>query len=119
MVRNMSASAKGTIDNPGSNVGAKSGLNKSILDQGWYEFRRQIAYKQGWKGGELILVPSHHTSQTCPVCGHISAENRRSQSVFECIQCHHNGNADLVAATNLLAVGQTVLAFGDITRVAG
>lgn len=118
-VRNMSASAKGTIDNPGKNVRAKSGLNKSILDQGWFEFRRQIGYKLEWKGGRLILVPPHHTSQTCPVCGHISAENRRSQSVFECVQCLHNDNADLVAAANLLAVGQTVLAFGDITRIAG
>ncbi len=38
--KNMSRSAKGTIDAPGTNVKAKSGLSKSILDQGWYEFRR-------------------------------------------------------------------------------
>jgi putative transposase len=33
-ISNMSKSAKGTADAPGRNVRAKSGLNKSILDQG-------------------------------------------------------------------------------------
>jgi transposase len=40
-VRNTSKSAAGSIDLPGPNVKAKSGLNKSIFDQGWFEFRRQ------------------------------------------------------------------------------
>ncbi len=48
-VRNMSKSAKGTADAPGRNVRAKSGLNKSILDQGWGEFRRQLEYKTAWR----------------------------------------------------------------------
>ena len=34
-VRNMSRSAAGSTEKPGKNVRAKSGLNKSILDQGW------------------------------------------------------------------------------------
>lgn len=33
-VSNMSASAKGSMEEPGRNVKAKSGLNKAILDQG-------------------------------------------------------------------------------------
>jgi putative transposase len=44
-IRNMSRSAAGTPEKPGKNVRAKSGLNKSILDQGWFEFRRQLDYK--------------------------------------------------------------------------
>ena len=44
-VKNMSKSASGTLEVPGKNVAAKSGLNKSILDQGWCEFRRQLKYK--------------------------------------------------------------------------
>ncbi|MGP8039857.1 transposase, partial [Escherichia coli] len=36
-VSNMSKSAAGTVSQPGRNVRAKSGLNRSILDQGWYE----------------------------------------------------------------------------------
>ncbi|WP_176091451.1 RNA-guided endonuclease InsQ/TnpB family protein, partial [Burkholderia ambifaria] len=50
-VRNMSKSAKGNAEAPGRNVRAKSGLNKSILDQGWFEFRRQLEYKTAWRGG--------------------------------------------------------------------
>jgi len=45
-VRNMTKSAAGTPEKPGKNVQAKSGLNKSILDQGWAEFRRQLTYKE-------------------------------------------------------------------------
>jgi hypothetical protein len=47
----MSRSAKGTLSAPGRPVAAKSGLNKSILDPGWGEFRRQLNYKIAWKGG--------------------------------------------------------------------
>jgi putative transposase len=32
-VRNMTRSAAGTVEHPGSNVRQKAGLNKSILDQ--------------------------------------------------------------------------------------
>lgn len=35
MVRNVTRSAKGDLTNPGRQVKAKSGLNRSILDQGW------------------------------------------------------------------------------------
>ncbi|MGB9495637.1 MAG: cytosine methyltransferase, partial [Azonexus sp.] len=38
-VRYMSKSAAGNAEAPGRNVKAKSGLNQSILDQGWFEFR--------------------------------------------------------------------------------
>jgi len=61
----MSKSAKGTVEKPGRNVKAKSGLNKAILDQGWGELTRQLGYKQGWSGGLLVLVRSQHTSQKC------------------------------------------------------
>jgi putative transposase len=49
-VKNMSRSASGSIENPGRNVRAKSGLNRAILDQGWFEFRRQPACKLAWSG---------------------------------------------------------------------
>lgn len=111
-VSSMSASAKGTLENPGRNVKAKSGLNKSILDQGWYEFKRQLSYKSSWRGGVLHLVAPHYTSQECSQCHHVSAENRKSQSDFVCVSCGFEFNADENAAKNieLKALGHGVLA---------
>lgn len=83
-VSNMSKSAAGTVSQPGRNVRAKSGLNRSILDQGWYEMRRQLEYKQLWSGGQVLAVPPAYTSQRCAYCGHTAKENRLSQSKFRC-----------------------------------
>ena len=41
------------------------------LDQGWFEFRRQMDYKLAWNGGWLVAVPPQNTSRTCPCCGHV------------------------------------------------
>jgi putative transposase len=112
VIGNMSKSAKGTVENPGVNVSAKSGLNKSILDQGWYEFKRQLQYKLEWSGGVLHLVPPHYTSQTCSICDHVDAKSRRSQSEFTCTSCGFSANADVNAALNIerKALGHKVTA---------
>ena len=111
-VSNMSASASGSLEKPGRNVRAKSGLNKAILDQGWYEFRRQIGYKLTWLGGTLLLVPPRNSSLTCNNCGCIDKGNRISQAQFKCVSCGHVDNADFNAAKNILAAGQAVSACG-------
>jgi putative transposase len=115
-VRNMSRSASGTKDAPGRNVRAKSGLNKAILDQGWFEFRRQLEYKLAWNGGWLIAVPPRNTSRTCPACGHVSAENRQTQARFCCVECGFEENADVVGAINILARGHRVAACGELAQ---
>jgi putative transposase len=112
-VRNMSKSSKGTVETPGKNVRQKSGLNRSILDQGWGEFRRQLEYKLAWNGGTLLAVPQHNTSRTCPCCGHVSKENRLTQAKFLCVDCGYENNADVVGAINVLARGHRVLACGE------
>ena len=104
-VKQMSRSAKGTVDEPGRHVAAKSGLNKAMLDQGWGTFRRMLEYKQGWRGGEVIAVNPRYTSQTCPECGHVAKENRIQQALFSCVACGHTYHADVVAAKNILALG--------------
>jgi len=104
-VRNMSKSAAGNTEQPGKNIRAKSGLNKSILDQGWFEFRRQLDYKLTWIGGHLIAVPPQNTSRTCPTCGHVSADNRKTQAQFRCATCGFEENADVVGAINILRAG--------------
>jgi putative transposase len=112
-VRNLSKSAAGTTGVPGKNVRAKAGLNKSILDQGWFEFRRQLEYKLVWRGGWLIAVPPAHTSRTCPACGCVSAENRPTQAKFACVACGYEDHADVVGAINILARGHRVAACGE------
>lgn len=112
-VGNMSRSASGNLDAPGKNVSAKSGLNKSILDQGWYEFRRQLAYKMAREGGKLIVVPAQYTSQKCSRCGCVNKDNRKTQAEFKCIACGFECNADHNAALNILAAGQAVTACGE------
>ena len=109
-VRNMSQSAAGTTEEPGRNVRAKSGLNKAILDQGWFEFRRQLDYKTAWNGGHLIAVPPRNTSRTCPCCGQVSADNRRTQARFACVECGFEENVDVVGAINVLRAGHARLA---------
>ena len=104
-VKNMSRSARGTKENPGRQVKAKSGLNKAVLDQGWFEFRRQLQYKLEWLGGKLFAVPPQYTSQTCPECGHINKENRKTQAKFSCVRCGFQENADVVGAMNVLRAG--------------
>lgn len=118
-VRNMSQSAAGTLESPGRNVRAKSGLNRSILDQGWFEFRRQLEYKLAWSGGILIAVPPQNTSQQCPACGHTAAANRKTQAQFRCVECGYSENADLVAAINALARGHRVAACGETSPARG
>ena len=108
-VANMSKSAKGSIEKKGKNVKAKSGLNKSILDQGWSMLVGMLEYKQQWRGGLLVKVDPKYTSQTCSSCGHVAKENRLTQANFSCVECGFSENADINASRNILAVGHTVL----------
>jgi putative transposase len=101
-VQNMSASAKGTVENPGTNVRAKSGLNRSILDQGWSAFATMLNYKLVERGGQLLEVDPAHTSQTCSEFGIIDSASRKSQSQFVCVDCGYEANADRNAARNIL-----------------
>ncbi|WP_308030891.1 RNA-guided endonuclease InsQ/TnpB family protein [Neisseria lactamica] len=109
-VTNMSKSAKGDVEQHGKNVKQKSGLNRMILDQSWFEFRRQLDYKLLWNGGHLVAVPPQNTSRTCPCCGHTAKDNRQTQAVFECVECGYTENADAVGAINVLKRGQAIQA---------
>ena len=111
-VGNMSKSAKGTVEKHGKMVKQKSGLNRAILDQAWYEFRRQLEYKLRWRGGQLIPVSPQYTSQCCPACGHTAKENRTTQALFACVQCGYSNNADVVGAMNVLQRGRALGAAG-------
>jgi putative transposase len=97
----MTRSAAGTLEAPGTNVAAKAGLNRSILDAGWAGLRAQLSYKAADAGRELIAVNPAHTSQACHRCGHTEAANREGAQ-FRCQRCGHTADADLNAAANIL-----------------
>jgi putative transposase len=101
-VSNMTKSAKGTVENPGRNVNAKSGLNRSILSQSWSMLYEMLEYKLLFNGGRLVKVNSAGTSQECPVCHHRHKDNRKTQESFSCVSCGFTANADLVGAVNVI-----------------
>ncbi|MFA7308091.1 MAG: transposase [Hyphomicrobium sp.] len=103
--RNMTASARGTVEEPGSRVAQKAGLNRSILEHGWFQFETFLAYKLAAAGGDLIKVDPRNTSRKCSNCGHIDARNRESQASFRCVECGHEAHADVNAARNILQAG--------------
>jgi putative transposase len=114
-VKNITKSAKGTMDAPSRNVRQKAGLNRGILDNAPYARRRQLAYKAPRFGSELRLVAPAFTSQTCSACGHRDPGSRPGCGrVFACTACGHRAHADRNAARNIerIAAGLAV----DSTR---
>lgn len=103
-VKNMTKSAKGTAEEPGSHIAQKSGLNRSILHQAPGSLISKIQYKIEHAGGGLVKVPPQYTSTTCHACGHSEKENRKDEK-FKCLKCGHEDNADVNAAKNILERG--------------
>ena len=101
-IRNMTKSARGTPEAPGSNVAQKAGLNRAILNIGWHQFETMLAYKLEETGGLLVKVPAAYSSQTCASCGHVHRDNRENQAMFRCQACGNGANADLNAAQVIL-----------------
>ncbi len=93
----MTASARGTAEEPGFCVRRKAGLNRVVLDTRWAALRQMLEDK----AGRLIAVDPRHTSRTCAACGHVDAASRRSQAVFHCVACGHADNARANAARNI------------------
>ncbi|WP_328994976.1 transposase [Kribbella sp. NBC_01245] len=105
-IRNMTRSARGTIEEPGRNVRAKAGLNRGILAQGWGLLVTRLEQKAP---GRVEKVNPAYTSQTCAECGHCASENRENQAAFRCVACGHTAHADVNAARNI-AAGRAVTA---------
>lgn len=107
-IRGMTRSAKGTVEEPGRNVGAKAGLNRGILASGWGLLVTRLEHKAP---GRVVRIDPAYSSQTCSVCGITDREARESQARFSCRACGHVGNADVNAARNIkTAAGRAVAA---------
>ncbi|WP_406470656.1 RNA-guided endonuclease InsQ/TnpB family protein [Streptomyces sp. NBC_01615] len=99
-IKNMTASATGTVEKPGKNVRQKAGLNRAILAQGWGLLRQRTEHKAP---GRVEDVPAPYTSLRCSACGWIEKNSRKSQAEFVCVSCGFTCNADTNAAVNVAA----------------
>ncbi len=77
---------------------AKAGLNKSILDAGWYQFRTILVGKAESAGRRVVLVNPAGTSITCYQCGQRCVRPRQDTVI-----CPEHGamDADVNGARNI------------------
>ena len=101
-LRNMTASAKGTADEPGSNVRQKAGLNRSILEQSPGLIANQLKYKAEWAGIQLAAVNPRNTSRTCSACRAVNSQKLAEYRLFRCQACGLEMDRDHNAAINIL-----------------
>ncbi len=104
-IANLTRSAAGSVDRPGTKVAQQAGLNRAILDAGWGVLLAVLADQAASAGRTLVAVDPRTTSRTCPSCGQVAAESRRSQAAFCCVACGHAAHADGNAAGNILRAG--------------
>ena len=96
----MTASAAGTVESPGTNVAAKSGLNRNILEQNWGMIQTHSIYKAESAGKLVLFVDPRFTSQACSVCGVIEKDARKGKA-YHCAECGVVDDADVNAAVNV------------------
>ena len=112
-IQNMTRTARGTTEQPGQKVRQKAGLNRAILDSAWGRTREYLHYKALRAYKLCITVPPFHSSQECRVCGHVSQDNRISQSEFVCQAWGHTENVDTNAAQVLAQRGVEAILSGS------
>ena len=74
-----------------------------MANWGFHQLQSFLKYKAKLAGIPVVLVDPRHTSQMCPLCGHVSRSNRRTRDSFCCRSCGHAGPADHIAARNIRA----------------
>lgn len=86
-------------------IGTKGKVNKTTrkMLKSWNLGLLHTAIEQKCEENcvRLHYVNPKYTSRTCPVCNHIDKRNREG-TVFKCVKCGFEDNADLNAAKNIL-----------------
>jgi putative transposase len=101
-VKNMTASAKGSAEEPGSRVEQKAGLNREILDTAPAALFQKIAYKVTETGGWFVEAPTRalKPSQTCPRCKAVK-KKALSERTHRC-ECGFIADRDYASARVVL-----------------
>ena len=77
-------------------------LSNSLMCQKLYEFRRQIEYKSGLYGIEVVIAGRWYpSSKTCHKCGHIKKDLKLSDRTYRCDECGLMIDRDVNASINL------------------
>lgn len=77
-------------------------LAKAISNIGFFEFKRQLAYKSLWYGKELIIADRFYpSSKLCCSCGSKKDDLKLSDRTYKCNSCDNVIDRDLNAAINL------------------
>jgi len=78
-------------------------LARAISCTGWAEFRRQLAYKCGRYGRELVVIGRWYpSSKTCSACGYLLAELSLGTRHWTCPSCGARHDRDINAANSLV-----------------
>jgi putative transposase len=94
-------------------------LARSIMDTGFFEFRRQLQYKAAMRGGVVVVADRFFaSSKTCSACGHKLDDLPLSVREWTCPDCGAIHDRDVNAARNLLAYGLAALS-GSTASSAG
>ena len=81
----------------------------SIGDVAWSEIVRQLEYKSGWYGKELVKIDRFFpSSKTCSACGHERDQLPLSVRQWTCEECGAEHDRDFNAAQNICRVGLTL-----------
>jgi putative transposase len=108
-VKGMPASCKPKQDENGNYIkngqSSKSGLNKAILDMGWFKFKSMLEYKCEWYGKNLSIIGRFDpSSKTCSNCGSINKELTLKDREWTC-SCGSTHDRDVNAAINIRNFG--------------
>lgn len=90
-------------------------LARHIVDQGFWEFRRQLEYKAETTGVEITVADRFFpSSKRCRTCGNVNKELKLSERTWACSCCLSSHDRDGNTAGNLedLAAGLAVTACG-------
>jgi len=101
--KNMSRSARGTIEQPGRRVRQKAGLNREILSVAFGMAHRQRSYKAAEAGARLHLANTRQLkpSQRCAACWEMVPKTL-SQRVHICPHCGQSAPRDQNSAQVVL-----------------
>jgi putative transposase len=104
-VQSMTRSARGTVEARGTNVRAKAGLNRALLDAGFGMLGTLIREKAEHAARVVVGFDPRNSSRTCAECAHVAKESREGAR-FVCVSCGHQADADVNAARIILLRAQ-------------